>query len=578
MYFERASQLNRLKSLGRVPVLIVGAGINGAGLFRDLCRQGVPAVIVDKSDFCAGASAAPSRLIHGGLKYLETGELRLVAQSTLERNLLLRNAPHYVHPLPTAVPIHSWTGGIIPALRRLVTGKGKLADRGVLVIELGLLIYDILSMRRQAMPRHKLLLRRRALARFPHMDPNIVAIGTYYDAAITMPERLGLELLCDGLQDDPHAAALNHTPLEAAAGGTVTLRDALSGERFSLAADIVVNAGGAWIDQINAALGINRRYIGGTKGSHLIVDYPELVRELDGQMIYFGTRDGRVCLLYPYLGHVLIGSTDIRTDDPDGAVCDDTEIDYMLRAVAEIFPTLPVARERILYTYCGVRPLPAADAENPGEISRDHSIRTDLLPGTQVPVLSLIGGKWTTFRGFAEEAADEVLRRLGKSRQSSTRDLAIGGGVGFPRDEAARRAFLDELCGLSVAPDRAAILLARYGTRCRDAAAHCAAAPDAPLAALPDFSSREIDWICRAELVGSLADILFRRTAIAISGRLTDEAAEEVSHRAAAALGWDEARRFAEVAAALDIAHRRHASRAVALHAKPPECNKKVPL
>src|ERR1700722_13737165 len=138
----RKARLAEIQSKGEVDVLIIGAGVNGAGLFRDLCEQGVDCLIIDKADFGSGTSAAPSRLIHGGLKYLETGEFRLVAQSTLERNLLLRNAPHLVRPLETVLPIHSYFGGIVMSALRFFGVKSKLADRGAIISKLGLAIYD----------------------------------------------------------------------------------------------------------------------------------------------------------------------------------------------------------------------------------------------------------------------------------------------------------------------------------------------------------------------------------------------------------------------------------------------------
>lgn len=148
------SRIGQLETEG-VDVLILGAGVNGAGLYRDLCEQGVSCLIVDKADFGSGTSAAPSRLIHGGLKYLETGEFGLVAQSTLERNLLLKNAPHNVEPLPTFIPVFSWTKGITAALRTLFGSTTAPRSRGAVLIKIGLAIYDYFGARERVMPRHR---------------------------------------------------------------------------------------------------------------------------------------------------------------------------------------------------------------------------------------------------------------------------------------------------------------------------------------------------------------------------------------------------------------------------------------
>lgn len=559
MTTSREAALAAIGTRAHTAVLIIGAGINGAGLYRDLSLQGIDCVLCDKTDICAGASAAPSRLIHGGLKYLETGEFRLVAQSTLERNLLLRNAPHYVRPLETLIPIFSWFGGIVPSIARVLRIPAKLADRGVLITEIGLRLYDFFGSRERVMPRHGLTLRRKSLAGLPALKPDIVATGSYYDAAVTQPERLGLELVLDGSRANSGSIALTHTAVAGRDGEGIRLRDEPTGAEVRLTADVVVNAGGAWIDQVNAALGIDRKYIGGTKGSHLILDNPELVRQLDGRMVYFGSADGRICLVYPYFGHALVGSTDIRADDPDNVACDEAEAEYMLDVLADMFPGIDVAPGQVVYRYCGVRPLPAADAADPGNISRDHSIGQDILPGTSVPVFSLIGGKWTTFRGFSEEAADLVLARLGKSRRVSTRHSPIGGGRDFPADDTERRDWILRVAASSGLPrDRVAVLLERYGTIASAIAAACAAGDDRPLESLPDYSLREIEHICVEELVGSLADIVFRRTTIAITGRLTSQVLEEIAAIAARACGWPEDRTRRETEATRGIATSLH--------------------
>ena len=424
---RRAAAFEHLKANPNLSVLVVGGGINGAGTFRDLALQGVDCLIVDKGDWCSGTSAAPSRLIHGGLKYLETGEFRLVAESARERNLLLRNAPHLVKPLPTVVPIHSVLGGIVPSLARLLRRRAKLTDRGLLVVELGLALYDWLGRHRRTMPRHRIALRRTTRRRFPAMAP-CLATATYHDARVTQAERLCYELVADGEAALPDARALNYVAVTAAADGRVTLTDQVTGEAVTVSPRVVVNAAGPWIDRVNGAVGLNKRYIGGTKGSHLVVDDPALVRALDGHMVYFGSADGRICLAYPFFDRVLIGSTDLKADEPDAVACSDAEADYMLQMVGEVFPGLALSRDKVVYRYAGIRPLPAADVDDPGEISRDHSIGRDRLPGSPVPVLSLIGGKWTTFRALAAQAADEVLAVLGHGRRTDTADTPIGGG------------------------------------------------------------------------------------------------------------------------------------------------------
>ena len=212
-------------------VVILGAGINGAGLFRDLCLQGVKCLIADKADFGSGTSAAPSRLIHGGVKYLETGELRLVAESTLERNLLLRNAPHCVEPLPTFIPSFSLMKGAWAALRTLFGSTTAPRSRGALLIKIGLTMYDIYGARHRVMPKHRFLFRKAALDEMPEVTPRIVAGGIYYDAKISRPERLVWELIKDGLDAAPGSCAMNFTTLLGRDGGMLRFRDASGAER-----------------------------------------------------------------------------------------------------------------------------------------------------------------------------------------------------------------------------------------------------------------------------------------------------------------------------------------------------------
>ena len=558
----RRQTLDRLRADPAVSVLIIGAGINGAGLFRDLALQGVDTLIVDKQDFCAGASAAPSRLIHGGLKYLETGEFRLVAQSTRERNLLLRNAPHVVHPLRTAMPTHSWWGGIWPSIQRFFRRPAKIDDRGILISEAGLTLYDFLGRHFRSMPRHSVTLGRKVRESLPDIRDDVRALHTYYDAAISQAERLGFELIDDGCRAHRGAMALNHVTLTGSDGEAITFDDE-EGNAFQVRPRIIVNAGGAWIDEINRQLGQETRHIGGTKGGHLIVDVPQIRDQLDGRMIYFGTPDGRICLIYPFMSHVLVGATDIRCTDPDQAVCDDDERDYLLEAVHYLFPEVTIGPDQVRYRYSGVRPLPRSDAADPGQISRDHAIVEDRIHAW--PVLSLVGGKWTTFRGFAEEVADDLLARLGRRREIDTRQLAIGGGRDFPRDATSREAWLARVTALCEGDrHRAITLLDRYGTRGEAVARHCAgmsaggACRQQPLDSLAAYRVGEIDFVCRFERVEHLADVLFRRLPIALAGQLDGAVIEEIATLCSGALAWSEDRCRDEIERVREIAVRAH--------------------
>jgi glycerol-3-phosphate dehydrogenase len=548
---DQTAQPSPIADRGSVDVVILGAGVNGAGLFRDLCAQGVSCLIVDKGDYGSGTSAAPSRLIHGGLKYLETGEFGLVAQSTLERNLLLKNAPHCVSPLPTVIPIFSWTKGIWAALRTLFGSTSAPRSRGAILIKIGLAIYDYYGSRHQMMPRHKLVGRRRALNDMPALTKSIVAAGTYYDARITHPERLVLELVTDGLEANASSAAHNYTTLVAASDGVLTFKPE-NGTAFSVRPKLVVNAAGPWIDHVNAALGAPSKMIGGTKGSHILLKHDELVRSLAGRMIYFEADDGRICLVYDYLGLALVGSTDIPADNPDSVRCDPQEVDYLIESVRSLLPGMTFNHDQIVYAYSGIRPLPASNASIPGLISRDHSAPvTEPDAERPFPVISLIGGKWTTFRGFAEEVADTILSRFGRSRKTTTRSMQIGGGKDFPTNSKARADWLAQSASSSgVDIKRLDVLLSRYGTKALQIARHQSLWNSEDR--LPDsvnYSLSEIDYILRNEYVEHLSDIVMRRTTIAITGSLTSNDLRQIATIAGRALNWDSVRISEEIAA-----------------------------
>jgi len=536
--------------------VIVGAGINGVGVFRDLSLQGVDCLLIDKGDLASGASSAPSRMIHGGLRYLEHGSFALVAEATRERNLLLRNAPHLVRPLKTVMPLANRFGGLLSSLLRFVGISVSPGARGLFVVRLGLHLYDLLGRRQRVMPGHtteRVSPRDSALFR-----PDVRWSATFYDAWISHPEWLVLELVGDACRDQPQSAASNYCKLVGCEGKALTLRDELSGETVHVTADVVVNATGAWLDRCASLMEGEDARVMGTKGSHLVLDHPTLRRLLDGRMAYFEASDGRVCIAYPFLGRVLVGSTDIPIDNPDEAATEPAEIDYLLGVLREMFPRLGFERDQVLYTYVGVRPLARSSADKPGGISRDHSVVLDPPNGKRgIPMIGLVGGKWTTFRALAEQAADEVLQQLGRPRSRSTDGLPIGGGAAWPGHAKAMEAFVAQIQAASgVSRQRASDLLGRYGTQALPLAERFTRDGDAPLVA--GYSAAELRYLCRETGVVHLDDLVIRRTLLAISGLVTDAVLADVARFAAEALGWDAARRSSELAACTALLREHH--------------------
>jgi glycerol-3-phosphate dehydrogenase len=556
----REERFEAIRRRPEVSVLVVGGGINGVGLLRELALEGVDALLVEKSDFCSGASSASTRIIHGGLRYLENGEFRLVREALRERNHLLKNAPHYVRPLATTIPIFSWAEGLFSAPARFLGFRVRPSDRGALLFKVGLCLYDLFGGNQALLPTHQFKSRHLSLATRPQLHPEIVCTAIYYDAWISYPERLCLELVLDAESQCSDAHALNYVRLEGAKGNAVVLEDEIAGQRLEIKPRIVVNASGAWIDFTNRALERQTQYIGGTKGSHLVLEHPELLAATQGQMLYFANADGRICVFYPLYGKVIAGSTDIPVSNPETAFCEEAEVDYILESMRQVFPAVRVDRSNIVYRFCGVRPLPRSDSSTPGEISRDHSCA--VIPagnGIDFPIYSLIGGKWTTFRAFGEQVADRILNQLARPRLASSADLPIGGGKGCPQTAAEKSAWLGSLERKTGLPmERLMALLDRYGTRAEQVAQFMSAAPDQPLRSLPEYSHREIQFMASQESIVHLDDLILRRTIMALLGQLSLELLEELAAVLAPVLEWSQERTQQEIARTVKLLRRVH--------------------
>lgn len=548
--------VKQLQERPTAEVLIIGGGINGIATFRELALQGVDVVLVERNDFVSGASAASSHMVHGGVRYLENGEFRLVKEAVQERNRLIRNAPHYVTPLLTTIPIFKTFSGILAAPFRLLFshGRGKPRERGALLIKVGLLIYDTFSRGGGRVPRHRFHGRERSLRDLPQLNPDIKYTASYCDASMRTPERLGLDVLYDGVaagaastrDGSATARAVNYvsvvgfsqegnaSPSSQQERGSVVLRDELSGEEFSLSARLLINASGPWADLTNKLLGQPTKYMGGTKGSHIVLNHPQLLEATGGREIFFEHSDGRVVLIYPLNDRILVGTTDINADPKEQPVCTDAEIDYFLELVRHVFPAIPVDRSQIVYTFSGVRPLPQHDATTPGFVSRDYRIEQGWVGG--VHSLSLVGGKWTTFRALAEHLGDTALDIVGLPRKVSTRNTAIGGGVGFPRDRASRRIWCSRHAnGHDL--EFVELLLNRYGTQAAELLSQLPQKTHA-LISTPLYSTEELAHLATREDVVHLDDVVLRRTSLAFSGGLTREALEEVAAAIAPVMNW----------------------------------------
>jgi len=533
-------------------VLIVGGGINGIGTFRDLALQGVDVLLVEQNDFCSGASSASSHMAHGGIRYLENGEFGLVREAVQERNRMIENAPHLVRPLPTVIPIFKTFSGLFNAPLKFLRLLDQPAERGALVIKIGLMLYDAYTRRQGTVPAHKFISRKESLERFPGLNPAIEYTATYYDGQILSPERLAIELLLDAEAEGSHADAVNYVALSGIQAGKAVLTDSLTGQEFTVAPRLIINAAGPWIDPVNASLGLDRHYIGGTKGSHIVLDNPELCRAIGENEFFFENKDGRIVLIFPFHGKIIVGTTDIPVESADSVRCTDGEIDYFIDLVSHVFPNIRVKREQIVFRFAGVRPLEYSTAKTTGQISRDHSIHEDQL-GT-IPVYSLVGGKWTSFRAFSEQVTDKALEFLGLERKSDTKQLAIGGGHNYPKSQEAKTQMIRATAHAgNLEETRAAALFERYGTRALTVAKYLAAISDRPLNSRPDWTQREVEFLVEHEKVAHLDDMLLRRSTLAWLGEASLPLVQELAGILAPSLGWNSQQEQSEIQRTVEI-------------------------
>jgi len=545
----RAEAWEQLKRKSTCDVLILGGGINGAGLMRELALQRVACVLVDKSDFAAGASSASSRMIHGGLRYLENAEFALVKEAVTERNRLLKHAPHFVGPLKTTIPIKSRLAGIIKSPMVFFGLPVTPGGRGALIVKMGLLFYDLITVRNRQTPRHFFTSRDKSVREIPGLVGDIACTATYWDAWISQAERLCVDLIAEACRENPECLALNYVTAHKSGSDKVVLHNVSNGEETAIRPAVVVNATGAWVDFANKALGFDSRFMGGTKGSHLVVDNKELYHALGDRMVYYEHLDGRICITFRFMDKVIVGSTDIRVDDPDEAECEDREIDYMLTTLQGVFPKLRISRGDIVYKFCGVRPLPTSGLDYTSRVPRSHRVDvTGPAAGRDFAIYSLIGGKLTTFRALAEHAADLILPVLRKTRLLSTEERPYPCAKDFPVGGPAQKLWIQRVatvCGLD--EKQVARLLTRYGTDTEIRVRDDPAAWRQPLRSLPDYCVGEIRSIARHEWICHLSDIVRRRSIITILGEASGAALREIADIAGDVLDWDGATRATEI-------------------------------
>lgn len=499
-------------------VLVVGGGINGAGIARDAALRGLSVLLLEADDYGFGTTWRSTKLIHGGLRYLEHREWRLVFEGLRERAVLLRTAPHLVRPLSFLVPVFRH-------------GRYSRATIGA-----GMLVYDALSLGKELPTHHRL-----SAARLHRLEPalndaDVTGGFSYYDGQVPLPERLCIENVLSAC--DAGAVALNHmrvTRLITSSGRVegVVACDAESGGEHEFRAHTVVNATGPWVDAVLTGNGEARRRIGGTKGSHIVVDFGgqgprhAIYAEAGG--------DGRPFFIVPWRGLHLIGTTDVPfTGDPGRVAPEEWEIAYLRREVGRVLPGAPLPDSAVLYAFAGVRPLPHVSGRKAGAITRRHSVEWHEDDG-RAGLVTVVGGKLTSYRSLARELVDGIAARVGRPGPPAPTDT-LPLVPGSP----------------AVAADRLGQHLASvYGPRTEAVLALARLTPELAQPLCPHASDirAQIVHAARYEGARTVADVLLRRTPAGWSRCRGIDASPAVATILGSELGWSDERIDHEVMA-----------------------------
>ena len=516
---------------GSYDVVVIGGGMAGAGVARDLALRGVAVALVEKADWAWGTTSRSSKLIHGGLRYLELYDFGLVRESLRERETLRQLAPHVVRPLPFLVPIY------------------RNSSRRLIEIRIGLKLYDWLTPGRDR-ERYRVLSPIDALSLEPGLRAHdLKGAGYYFDDLLLFPERLCLENVLSACRHG--ARAFNYAEVEEIvrdARGTpwgVRVRDLLTDRVVTMQTRVIVNATGPWVDRIREKARIQERgrsVVRTTKGIHC------LLPRLTDRAIYHSTGDDRMIFVIPWREFSLVGTTDTDFDgDLERLHATSDEVAYLLNEVREVLPDPRVAFERIAYTYAGVRPLSFEEGRRASEVSRAHKVVSEL--GGRF--LSVTGTKLTCFRSLAAEVGDTAVRALGRTVPSRTARLTLDGAD----DEAGRveaRTWLDvtadvEASGLTL--ETLERLVATYGRGYRRVVELAGKVPGGAERLCPRNPEivAQLHHAVQEELAVSLQDVLLRRTGIGTSACQGFDCVEAIGDRMAQLCGWTPRRLSAEL-------------------------------
>ena len=497
-------------------VVVIGGGINGVAVARQCARAGKRTLLVEQNDFASGVTSRSTRIIHGGLRYLEHGELGLVRESLREREILLREKSHLVQPIHFLLVLN------------------ETSRRNAMTLRTGLWLYQRLAGKKSAGGASEIELKRLERA----LDAGHKwSFFNYEDAQCEFPERLVAEWLMEAVEAG--AVVRNHTEVLAAnvAHGRVhgvLLRDQITGRDVRVDANWVINCSGPWADRIcqRSSIRMAKPLLGGVRGSHIVL--PRFTGS-PNIALYTEAVDGRPIFVLPWNDQVLVGTTEVAdSNDPGQTVPSEAEISYLVRSIAQLFPKAKISAESVKCAFAGVRPLPYSPGNKPSAVTRRHILHDHADDGA-ARMISVIGGKLTTAGSLARDCA----RKIGlRAMEPAPMALAHGAALDPLLDDAV----LEIARVGAISEESARGMLEWHGKRAADIARTAMVSADlrAPICPHSSHLIAEVVEAYRREYAVTLADVLLRRVPVALGPCWSESCSRDAALRIGAVLGWND--------------------------------------
>ena len=496
-------------------VVVIGGGINGVAVARECARAGKRTLLVEQNDFASGVTSRSTRIIHGGLRYLEHGEIELVRESLHERERLLRERSHLIHPVHFLFMLN------------------ESSQRSAMKVRAGLWLYQKLSGKKASAPSEMELTRVLRALDSGHQW----LLLNYEDAQCEFPERLVAEWLVEAVEAG--AVVRNHTEVLAVdvthgrARG-VLLRDRITGKDERVDASWILNCTGPWADRIcqRSSVRTSKPMLGGVRGSHIVM--PRFPGSPTAAL-YTEAKDGRPVFVLPWNEQILVGTTEVPdTGDPARTEPSNEEIEYLLRTVTQLFPKAKLSMQDVKYAFAGVRPLPHSTSNKPSAVTRRHFLHDHTEDGA-ARLISVIGGKLTTAASLARECA----RKIGLN-VAEPQTITVGPGSSL--DPMLDQEVIEIARAGSVSEETARGMMEWHGPRAMDIArmALVSAELRAPICPHTSHIVAEVVEAYRKEFAVTLGDVLLRRVPVALGACWSESCSREAALRIGAVLGWND--------------------------------------